>query len=200
MARPALIIARLAIGLAAAATAAPVRADADATTHPTPYRGVHDPANVLVIVEGGGDLPGRRLRVGMSCDGRIVIDGAYADTTRVRATTSPDSVLALVDDLLFLNFFNLRTEYPLEFGTAERQPDGSIGIMQTSTSSPTGPSIRLQLGLVSREVRLDYPAFGAPEALGPWLARFRELVQAEVAWLKPVYPTAAPGDLRPRGR
>lgn len=200
MARPALIIARLAIGLAAAATAAPARADGDATPRPTPYRGAHDPAHVLVVVEGGGEIPGRPLRVGMSCDGRIVIDGAYADSTRVRATTAPDSVLALVDDLLHLNFFNLRNEYPCEFGTAERLPDGSIGIMQTTSFGPAGLSIRLQLGLVSREVRLGYPAFGAPEALGPWLTRFRALVQAEVAWLKPVYPTAAPGDLRPPGR
>lgn len=89
-----------------------------------------------------------------------------ADTTRVLASTSPDSVLALVDDLLRLNSFNLRKEYPLEFGSAERRPDGMIGISQATTAEPTTIGIRLRLGLVSREVRLTGPAFGAPEGWG----------------------------------
>lgn len=163
---------------------------------PDPYRGVHDPAHVLVIVESGGELPGRRLRVGMSCDGRIVIDGAYADTTRVRATTSPDSVLALVDDLLLLNFFNLRAKYPHEYGIAERLADGTIGINHASAEDEATMGIRLQLGVLSREVRLAGPEFGAPEALGPWLARFRALVQAQVGWLQLHYPTARREGLR----
>lgn len=166
----------------------------------TPYRGAHDPANVLVIVESSGEIPGRRLRVGMSCDGRIVIDGAYADTTRVRATASPDSVLALVDDLLRLNFFNLRREYPHEFGIAERQQDGTIGISRVAASDPTPIAIRLQVGLLSREVRVAAPAFGAPEALGPWLARFSALVQGQVSWIWLPYPTTAPSGLRPQTR
>ena len=172
------------------------KSDTGTTTDTRPrstfYRGVHDPAHVLVIVDSSGELPGRRLRIGMSCDGRIVIDGAYADTTRVRATTEPDSVIALVDDLLRLNFFNRPREYPREFGSAERLPDGRIGIAKTTSPASSRIGIRLQLGSVSRQVHLAEPAFGAPESLGPWLGRFRALVQGEVAWVKPFYPIAAP--------
>jgi len=49
--------------------------------------------------------------VGLACDGRVQIAGVYADTTKVRATASADSALALVNGLLALNFFDLPETY-----------------------------------------------------------------------------------------
>lgn len=45
-------------------------------------------------------------------------------------------------------------------------------------------TITLHLGATSHSVRLWMPAYAAPEALGPWLDRFRALVKGEVEWLQ----------------
>ena len=170
--------------IAIAFLCAVVPARADPAGRATPYQGEYDPANIVIVVESQGGHVQRHARVGMSCDGSIVIAGAYADSTKVRATTSPDSVLALVNDLLALDFFGLKAEYPYERGKAVRQPNGRIGITQETAIDNSARVITLHLGGTSHSVRLWLPARGAPEALGPWLDRFRALVTSEVDWFQ----------------
>lgn len=173
-----------AIAAAIALLLAAPPASVDPARRPTPYQGEYAPSNIVVVVETQGELPWKRVHVAMSCDGRVLISGAYADSTKVRATTSPDSVLALVNELLALNFFGLKPGYPYERGRAERQANGRIGIMQETSIDHYPNTITLHLGGTSHSVRLWMPAHAAPEALGPWLDRFRALVKGEVEWLQ----------------
>ena len=58
------------------------------------YQGKFDSSNVLVVVEANNGW-GNQLIAGLSCDGHLLIVGAYSDTTAIRATISPSLTLKL---------------------------------------------------------------------------------------------------------
>ena len=98
------------------------------------------------------------------------------DTTTATGRVAPDSALAIINDLLALNFF----EQPARFGSEHRQLafNGNDGLGYLVTDFADTDHVRVELNIGSRkhEVVLVYPASGAPEALLGWVRRTRSLL------------------------
>jgi hypothetical protein len=148
------------------------------------YRGVFEKANVFVVVELKDGWGLRNISVGMGCDGRLRISGAYSDTTVIRSSASPDSALALVNGLLAMDFFGQPKLFKAECGRAVLTEDGRIAIFPVTVMESAGSTqITLYVGLRKHTVQLRMPAYGAPEGLITWERKFRGFVGQYVEWL-----------------
>lgn len=146
-----------------------------------PAEGSFAPANVLVVVENHNGW-GKSTCSGLSCDGRFSILGAYSDTTTIRGTVAPDSALALVNELLALNFFEL----PDLFGAGRQQlaylDDQHLAYLWEMTFDAGSSKIELHVGPENHTVVLAFPAHGAPAALRDWLKRFQRFMKENRGW------------------
>jgi pimeloyl-ACP methyl ester carboxylesterase len=146
-----------------------------------PLDGQFDPENVLVTVESHNGW-GKSTVSGLSCDGRFSIVGAFSDTTTIRGTVDPDTALALVNELLALNFF----EQPARFGPRRlqlaHQGAGRLAYLEEITVDAGSTEITLYVGGQSHGVVLASPAHGAPEALREWVRRFRRFMKQNQGW------------------
>ena len=143
------------------------------------YQGKFDPSNVLVVVESYNGW-GSGLVAGLGCDGRLKIVGAYRDTTSIRSVIAPDSALAIINELLGIDFFGQPAEFRPICGTLRSTEDGKISVVKTHSIDAGASKITLHLGPKKHSVTLRLPAYGAPEALLEWERRFRSLVQGQV--------------------
>ena len=147
------------------------------------YQGVHDRSKVYVVVESfSGWPPYGPIAAGLDCEGNLQIAGAYADTTTIRTSISPNSGLAYVDELLAMDFFGQPTEYLAQSGGIIPTKDGKLSLTQNTIYDAGSSRITLHLGPNAHTVSLHFPAPGAPEALKDWEQRFRTLINEQAGW------------------
>ncbi len=152
-----------------------------ATAQSVPEAESFSPQNVFVVLESNSGWA-KPTYEGLSCDGKFKILGAYSDTTTIRGTVSPDSALAIINELLALNFFEL----PSEFGSGrlqlKRSDNGQLHYLTETTIDGGSTRIELHVGQRDHVVILKYPAHGAPEALRRWERRFGDFMKASRGW------------------
>ena len=140
------------------------------------------PEAVVVVVESFSAWRPNIEISALSCDGRFRIAGAYSDTTVIRGVVPPDSAIAIVNELLALNFF----EQPSKFGKKrfwlKRRENGMLGLLHEDTWDAGMDTITLTIGTSMYEVSLAYPAHGAPEALHQWVRRFAAFMKECRGW------------------
>jgi hypothetical protein len=149
------------------------------------YQGEFDRANVVLMVEGSSSFPGgRRVVVGVSCDGWLQVRGAYNDTTVIRVSVLPDSVIVLVNGLLGIDFLGQPAEYGCERGKLRPMESGRLSLGSERMIDGTQTRITLRLGTRAHSVTLKSPAWGAPASLLAWVEKFRLFVAGYVDWVR----------------
>ena len=141
-----------------------------------------DPRNVLLIVSRSNGWGPHTEVATLSCDGRYEIVGAYSDTTAIRGKASPDSALAMVNGLLSLNFFELPEEFSASRYQLEPQVNGMLGVLRESTFDAGTATVTLVIGATRHDVKLNYPASGAPTALRGWIERYAAFMKGCRGW------------------
>ncbi len=137
-----------------------------------------DRSNVWVTVESSGMTGG--TITSLSCEGRFLrIRKAYQDSSTIDGQVDQDSSLALVNELLALDFFDQPARYPAQYSELERRGRNGLEWMVTIISDRGTVDITLRIGDRRHTVELDYPAFGAPPVLKAWVKRFQALVVPE---------------------
>lgn len=113
---------------------------------------------------------------------RLAADGSFTatvmgrDTTTTRGQVTPASALAVINQLLALDFF----AQPAHFGSRHRELDivGADRFAYRTTDHADTDRVRIRLHLAGRshEVVLVYPAPGAPDALRRWVLQTRRFL------------------------
>jgi hypothetical protein len=161
----------------------PILAGQEADPEESEYQGRLDRSQVFVVVERH-DGWGHVHRAGLAGDGRFTLVGAYFDTTAIRCKISPDSALTFINDLLAIDFLGQPEVYRATRGEAVPTEDGRLSLVSTRAFDAGSSRITLHLGSRMHSVLLEWPAYGAPEALVDWERRFHALMKQHFDWLE----------------
>lgn len=154
----------------------------------TPYQGQLNRSQIIMRCERGGGIKGASsfrngewMTLEISCDGRFAM--LFADSLNHRSSVSPDSALALANDLVERDFFGLQPMFRNEYGELRPVAGDEVEVSRSYRDFGMEERITLQLGPHSHTVELRDPARAAPGWLRQWLHRFYAVAQTGLSTL-----------------